>query len=589
MKPFTPTPHPMLPLPTEAEERELLAHPDGLERLAKFHVERERRILLADEDPFAYSFEPSIWAKCDQLLGGLDILAIFGANRTTKSHYCAKRVIQQAAEHPDSLVLCGTESETSSITTQQALVWHYMPQDWKKLHGKRNHPIIKINYSMANGFSDRKLVLPNRSQIYFVTWNMNPGDFEGWEFGNKDRPMIGGWGDESMPASWLGMFARRLKFRAAHLVWSFTPVKGITPAIKEFLGTWKCLESAPAELLPSACLPGVPRGHMPVVVEPTTPKSRAIFFHLGANPFGGYTGQIRELCLDKSTEFIERVAYGYARDSARRAFPLFLNVNLVEPRQLPEVGTNYQLVDPAGARNWAMIWVRVTPGNPPKLYIYRDWPDAQTYGEWATPTERQVNEDSRKGWDGDPGPAQAGMGFGVIKYKQTILALEKIHAGERDPHRRLAYERAKDKDNVREAIAVRYIDPRAASNPNATEDGGVRLLDLLAEVNKHNGAVVAPSMLFQPAVGVREDEGLGAVNTLLEWNPEKPLVSVINEPRLYVSTDCMQVIWALGNFTGLAGEKGACKDFADLLRYMALADLWHLSPKAFQSKPGGSY
>ena len=42
---------------------------------------------------------------------------------------------------------------------------------------------------------------------------------------------------------------------------------------------------------------------------------------------------------------------------------LFSNVNLVEPDKLPEIGTNYHFVDPAGARNWAMLWVRVTPGN----------------------------------------------------------------------------------------------------------------------------------------------------------------------------------------------------------------------------------
>ena len=76
-----------------------------------------------------------------------------------------------------------------------------------------------------------------------------------------------------------------------------------------------------------------------------------------------------------------------------------------------------------------------------------------------------------------------------------------------------------------------------------------------------------------PASGVQEDEGLGVVNELLDWNQEQPLVALLNEPKLYVSEDCLQVIWALENYTGRGGPKGACKDFADLLRYMALAKL----------------
>ena len=74
---------------------------------------------------------------------------------------------------------------------------------------------------------------------------------------------------------------------------------------------------------------------------------------------------------------------------------------------------------------------------------------------------------------------------------------------------------------------------------------------------------------------------------LLRFEPTKPVVRFLNCPRLFVCEDCQQVRWAMENYTGLGGEKGACKDFVDLVRYMAVSDLRHIEAGGTVETRGG--
>lgn len=612
------SPHAVLKLPTWSWVQALMAAEPATWKETLVRVLRERSELIqrAETDPLGFGFEFEPWAAADELLAGTwqspegvtppaaDVLAIFGGNRASKTVYAVKRGCQTARLFPQSRIVALSESETASIQTVQALVWAYLRPHYGTLNGKRD-AVFKINYSQANGFTDRKLVLPNGSEIHFLTYNQNPGDYEGWEFGAPATtyravaeelrgqkqfvpPNVGAVADESMPLSWLKMFARRLKFRKAKLLWSFTPVKGITPAIKELVGTSAVtLESRESELLKRKNLPDLPFGHMPYIRECFFPgiQARAIYFFSMFNKFGPepgrtYYDEIRGMCDGKESGFIERVAYGFARDSVAKAFPKFGSWNVIKRRHLPAVGTNYFLTDPAGARNWATIWVRVAPSG--DHYIYRDWPDAQTFGEWAVPTEREVNDQQRAGWDGDQGPAQNGLGLGVVKYKQTFLECERVApplAGEAwDPYRERIWQRAQKAGEQlvepQEDVAERYVDPRAGASEKTAVNAGTCIIEEFAETQcGPDGKVTGPAMELIPASGVNEDEGLSLVNDLLDWNMEQPLMPILNAPKLYVSEDCQQVIWMFSNFTGRGGAKGAAKDFADLVRYMALAKL----------------
>ena len=615
-------PHPMVKLPALPWVHSLMAaQPDRWKaELVQFLQKRQRRITLAEEDPLWWGWEFEPWLDSDALVQGTwtsvagyqpvpaDVLGIFGGNRASKTVYSVKRQCQTACLFPRATGVVLSESEASSIKTVQALVWYYLKPQFGMLNGKRD-AVFKINYSQAGGFTDRKLILPNGSEIHFLTYNQDPGDFEGWEFGAPAHtyatvaaelkaagtfvpPNVGAVADESMPLAWLKMFARRLKFRRSKLLWSFTPVKGITPAIKEMVGTSAVtLASREAELLPRQNLPDLAKGHMPYIRECQFPgvKAMAIYYFSMFNKFGPspdrtYYEEIKQLCDGKTSEYVERVAYGFARDGVARAFPKFGAWNIVKRHQLPAVGTNYFFTDPAGARNWASLWVRVTANG--DHFIYRDWPDAQTFGEWAVPTEREVNEQNRSGWDGDQGPAQNGLGMGIVKYKQTFLEAERIRKPEKmedgrwkmgaDPYHVKVLANAKGEASAEE-IAERYVDPRAGASEHMAEKGGTCIIDEFADPQYGpDDRLTGPPMELIPASGVNEDEGLGVVNALLDWNTEMPLMPVLNAPKLFVCEDAMQVIWMFENYTGRGGAKGACKDFADLVRYMALAKLEHL-------------
>lgn len=662
--------HPVLRLPTLAQAQGYLLSTQRRERLIERLQLRQQRIALAAEDPLNWTFEAETWADSDRVL--LDasspcyLLGIFGGNRAQKTWYAIKRACESAILFSKSKIAVCSESETSSISTVQALVWHYIRRHYEYLNGKR-HAVTSVNYSQKGGFTERKLIFPNGSEMHFLTYNQEAGDFEGWEFGapadtytevsavlrqalasegdgwtapkgdeldkislaawraqgRRAIPNIGAVCDESMPISWLKMFSRRVKFRGGKLLWPFTPVKGITPAIKEMVGNSAVtLESRPSELLPGENVADAPPGHMPYIRKCAMTGAKAIYFFTIYNKFGpslarSYYDEIRDLCEGKTTEYIERVAYGFARDTIARAFPNFGPHNIVPVARIPGHGTNYFIFDPHGTRNFAMIWFRVVPERPNSIYIYREWPDVPTYGEWAVPTERETSDQQRKGWDGDVGPAQAGLGWGAVHYKLEILRqeavsvpvelrsevggqkseaeLERILSSVPDQYHqrriRQALRNGESLTDLREVIAARFADPRGLHNTHVTEQGGGELYDAFAEenVDERTGQRV-PAMDIEDAPTSRRsnpedaDEGITRVNELLGC-PGRVVMPVFNQPHLFVSEACQQVIWTLGNYTGRSQGTGASKDFADLVKYACLGELEHLE----ETKPPGRH
>ena len=557
----------------------MVASPDGVERLGKLLQFRRDVIARAAEDPLFYEPEPDFWADARQCLNDrIRTLILLGGNRSGKSRVCGKMVMEALVNHPGTTVLCMSEDETASRETQQSILWHYLPAEYKALRGRRDPTgVFYINYSVANGFSERRMVLPNRSKLLFATYGESPDEYEGMMWGHPTAWTVGWWADENLRLAWLKMLRRRGRFQPGTGLWSFTPIRGITPTIKEAIGDApETLRFRPARLLPDRVnVPGLPPGTMPYIQRPFLDEARAIYFHSEMSPFGPgpngtgkpFAESVAEDCAGKPSEYIMRIAYGYTADVAGKAFPLFGPIHVVKAAQIPQEGTNFMFVDPAGSRNWFALWVRVTKGNPSTLWIYRDWPDEQSFGEWAVPTERATTAESRKGWDGDPGPAQTSLGYGVVQFKSLWLVLEK---GEK--------------------IELRYVDPRAGRNSLVAEKGGTCIVDeFAAEQRAPDGKVVGPIMELVPASGVDIEEGIASVNDLLWWNRDQPFDPVRNTPRLFVSDACRQVIWALANYTGRGGETGACKDVADLLRYMALAELYYQDPARPWAKRGGAY
>lgn len=586
---WKPTPHPFLPWFTESEIVGALRQPDGPAKVAALFKEREERIVMASEDgdPLRCGFELRNWPDADRLVREHKLIYVAGGKRASKSEWAAKRVVQAALAHPRGIIWCMQDNVRTSISTQQKLIWKFLPPELKRLNGKEDRrKVFKISYTPANGFANGIIVLPTRTEIHFLTYNQDVKEFQGWEIGanvslepdvlspesGKSHgavPNIGAWADENLTLPWLETLDFRSTTRSAKILWTFSTTEGITTTIKEVLGTPETVESRFAELLPDRVnIPGLPVGHMPYIQHCTRPKTAAIYFFTEFNVFGENYPGVKSLCQGRPSHYIEENAYGYARDVMNKAFPLFGEWNIVDPKNIPAAGTNYMFTDPAGARNWATLWVRATPGG--KLWIYRDWPDAQTYGEWAVPADDPTQP------DGKPGSAQRSLGLGVDQLKELWISLEsKVLSpvsGASD---------TRLNDSRRETIFQRFIDPRAGRNPHADSHGGTCLVDQFADGKN--------PMILTPASGVDVERGLSVVNDLLWWDNTKPLDMVTNSPRLFVSRECKQIIWMMTNYTGRGGEKAGAKDFADLVRYMALAELEHYTDNTLKSHGGGAY
>jgi hypothetical protein len=68
-----------------------------------------------------------------------------------------------------------------------------------------------------------------------------------------------------------------------------------------------------------------------------------------------------------------------------------------------------------------------------------------------------------------------------------------------------------------------------------------------------------------------------------EWSPH---LNRLNAPKMFVSSECPNLIYALREWTGKDGNKGACKDWIDLLRYAALAELTYIGEGAYTWEKG---
>lgn len=599
------TPHPLLPWFSDEEIVAILDTQDGAQRIEELYREREERIWLArDEDsvnaqgvrqdPFRYGFELDPWKDADRLLAEYAYLYVSGGNRASKSEWAAKRLVECALTYKNSKIWCFQSTLENSRNTQQAMIWKYLPAELKALNFKQDRKrIYRVRYSKATGFTEELLIFPNGTQVIFKTYEQDPMQNQGIGLGAEREqviarrdaglpyvPNIGAWADEDMPLPWLETLKTRVTTTGAKMIWTFTAIEGITPTIKEFLGTPKTVESKWAELLPARQnLTGLPLGHMPYIQKPSTKGGAVIYFFTQWNPFSGYgeEGGIKEMCAGKSPEYVERKAYGYARDVMHKAFPLFGEWNIVKREHLPKRGTNYMLTDPGdGSRNWATIWVRVTEGG--AHYIYRDWPDAQSYDAWAEPSEDPAQPDGKRG------DAQKSLGFGIEQLKNEWLKLETVQGAgppESDPHR-LEIQRKSQNGTAKEEIFDRYVDPRAGNVKHIELHGGTNIIEKFMDLEE--------PLYFTPASGQEKSIGFAHVNTLLWWNREKPLCALLNAPKLYVSEDCLQVIWMFSNYTDRGGERGGCKDFADLVRYMALADLQYFENTEFHSSaPGKGY
>lgn len=558
-----PLPHPVIPVPSEAQCSAFLRTSGGHATVTADTADAALRDLFQTRndaierekaDPFRYGMVLPCWKDAEELLKEAMLLAVFGGNRASKTEYGAWTGVTRLVNKSGGAGLWLHESEQTSIDVQQKAVFKYLPLEWRDL---KKGKITNVSYTAKNGFTENKFVLPNGSIGKFGSYKQDIEDYEGLEY---DFIVA----DENLPLAWLRTLLVRLATRAGKFIWSFTPIRGITPAGKEIVDGAVTLTSraVDADLLDIKAqhVEDCPPGHMPYVQHsPYGSGARIIYFHSDLNPYGGY-GTLKQILMGFEVEDRKRRGYGYARNTIFTLFPMFSGVHIIDKDRVPAEVTRYHFADPAGARNMFQIWVGVDKQG--RRYIYREWPDVPRYGEWAVPSE------DNKRWDGAQGNAQPTLGFGILEYKRQILS-----------------------DEGGEIVEQRFMDPRSGAAQAITEsEGGSSLMDRFRETHfDRQNQLVGPSLDFLPAKGLREDEGIQALNDFLSYHRREPIAALVNEPRLYITKNCQNTIWALKNYTGHDGEKAACKDPIDCCRYMATEVLEWLDPKRAVTVGGGSY
>ena len=526
------THHPLLQPPTDEEIIRLTETKEGSEELLRWHKSHEEAIISAANEPLKHGFDLNGWNRIKWGMSNYNEVLALGGNRSGKTTGCAKIVMQAVTESTDGHIVCFSQNEDTSIKVQQAAIWEMMPREFKK---KTKGIEGYINFSMQNGFTAKSFIFPDtRTRVDFKTYTQfsnNQSILEGFEFGfsNPTGFNVGAWLDEYLgDATLVDTLRFRLATRDSSMLIGFTPIDGYTPFIGDYAKGAETLETREAELLNNRKLP----------VKQYSPNRDAaiIYLHSDENPFGGYD-RIKKDLRGRSDEQILVRAYGYPVRSITALLPKFsttVNVLTDEPnkygQKLPDIRdrrryTIYQVVDPAGARNFVSLWAAVDAQG--YVYIVKEWPDRDGYGEWAT--------------FGDPkwkyGPASKKIGYDVKGYADLFKEIEQDMGV-------VAHERIGDS---------RYF---ARENENN--------VDLFQSFSDYD-------MDFIPSSGQMEKDGIVALDEWFEYNEDGD-IDLANRPRCYISSECGNLIDSLINYQSNGKADEALKDFFDLIRYLRMAN-----------------
>ena len=545
------TQHPILSAPTD-EEIVMLADEDPrlLKQLFEAH---EGRIQAAEEDPIRHGFDLEGWQRVREGLDEYNEVLVLGGNRSGKTTGCAKMLMESVMQNNDGHIVCFSQNADTSIKVQQAAIWEMMPKEFRR---KTKSTEGYINFSMQNGFTGQSFIFPDtRTRVDFKTYTQysnNQTILEGFEFGFKkhDGNNIGAWLDEYLgDAALVNTLRFRLATRNSKMLIGFTPIDGYTPFVAEYIKGAETLQTKNAELLDR---------DVPVKQYSPDRDASIVYLHSDENPFGGY-GRIAKDLRNRPEEEILVRAYGIPVKSMTSLVPMFnseVNVlsdeknryNMLFPDISSSAFTCYQVVDPAGARNYVAIWAGVNEDG--EVYIRREWPDRQTYGEWAE--------------FGDPkwkyGPAAKKIGLDVAGYVELFQEIE---------------------DDLGIEVFERIGDSRFFAKENENNDD---LFTVFADYDMH----------FVPSDGRNEELGINALDEWFAYNPNAE-IDLANRPMCYIHKDCGNLIDSLINYNSKGKQDEPLKDFFDVIRYLRMSASgdgpMHIDKWDFQSslKSTGGY
>jgi hypothetical protein len=525
-----------------------------------------------------------------------------GANRSAKSWRAVKRAIMTAAKSKaEMVVMMVHETQERSKNDQQALVWNLLPAEWRI---QQKTVTTWIHYNTQNGFSNDKITLPNLVQMRFHFYTQ---DVKKTLEGTKPiRANL----DESFTIEWLEAMERRCAQFNGVVHATFTPVYGWTDGIAGFIDGMTPVKTMPAFLLPrdggealpwlamgiseaewrelaqaeqekrpatapqsrpqdclawlegKTGLPESPRDRVfdvvPRVAKCAHPGRAVVYYQPCDNPYSKPRNLLTRLLQhgsDAGRDQIRKAVYSIVSKKWQSQFPKFDAARHTCPRSaIPLQGANYMFMDPAGARNDFLLWGRV---HQRKVWIYREWPGNYHIPgvgmpeEWTVPSSRTPE----RGNDGERGEAQRSWGFSQLRMKFEMARLERWAMYREWAAQNGGIDEVAPLEEIRgweprnddgEQIRMRYIDSRPATAERKESDRVTTLYTDLLDLG----------LDFELAPGADVMDGVKKINSALEAD------------TLVICDECVNTIYAMRNWTNADGQKGACKEPIDLLRWL---------------------
>lgn len=489
--------------------------------LARQQVEK-----WAVENPVGSGWVPPAWRKVLEHWQSHRIHVILGGNRSGKSVFASRLCVWAMANIPEAEVRGWHVNKMRSNQDMQRLIYEALPASLKSFPTSRGK-YHAMSWSQANGFTNDVLIIP-AMKGWTKGGRMDFNNYASYQ----DDPQVAegfkihlGWLDEESPQTLFKTLLQRTTDYHGRLVLTFTTLNGWTPLVEDILGKVRVIESRYAPLV---------KRKLPVLQESLRYDGMMIYnFWTEDNPFID-TEEFRQKMKGLHEDEVLARAYGVPTKAAKAAFPMFSrDVHVLKSHDdLPWIKnpnyevTRYHICDPGGSKNDFMGWVAIDQAG--TWWVYREWPDHETYGEWALPGSTV---------EGKAGPAQTSLGWGFDRETEEI---EKLEAGEE--------------------IFERLVDPRMGAQEKKADEGAT---NFITDFEKHGIVLV-------PAPGVDIKSGLKKINELLHYNPDKPRDSR-NSPRIFFSPKCENWIHMMSEYTATSGTEHT-KEGPDLLRYLAMSN-----------------
>lgn len=542
-------------------------------------------------------------------------LLILGGNRSGKTWFECHTIMRMLLDTPNGRGWMFHQTHQQSVEYHHRLMHELLPAGWRR---KVKSQTEYISYNQQMGFSSDKFVLVNAAECSFRNYSQDSRD--AIEGGEPDGVAA----DELIPGNWAETLEVRLATRNGFFLIGFTPIDGYSGTVAMYCDGSQVVKKRTAFLCPTdggpelhhlalgltepelrevetalkekrspRCFPcrpqrcedwltggtgdpEVPAGRrfeeVPRVLRCARPDRAVVYFHSSDNPFGNPRILLEKLAR-KPRAFVRERFYGIAEKLVGARFATFdERVHVVHACDVPQGGTNYQIVDPCSGRAFFMVWRRDMPDG--RIFFYREWPGSYHIPGIGVP-EPWAEPSTGKEQDGRRGKGQKSPGWGLAGYKREIARLEgwldtegtestEVELWRRETPAGMTEEEWvrswNEKGPAREQIEARYMDARFGNTKSFEEGGMVTLIEQFEQrVNL---------TFFDSSTGGGKwtvEDGCAMIEDALAYDASRP-IDFFNSPRMFVSEECRNLIFALKVWTGADGGEGATKDPIDCVR-----------------------